>query len=59
MIQLTGSANDLQKMNFETTLIVGRNECHIAPLIWPLFADKHETEQGLALTAWLIDRLHM
>ncbi|OJJ54979.1 hypothetical protein ASPSYDRAFT_1160139 [Aspergillus sydowii CBS 593.65] len=47
------------KMKSETTLIVGRNECHIAPLIWPLFADKHETEQGLALKAWLIDRLRM
>lgn len=58
-MKLTGSANDPQKMKSETTLVVGRNECHIAPLIWPLFTDKHETEQGLALKAWLIDRLRM
>ncbi|KAE8139372.1 Alpha/Beta hydrolase protein [Aspergillus pseudotamarii] len=47
------------KVKPETTLIVGQNECHVAPLIWPLFADKHETEQGLALKAWLIERLRI
>ncbi|KAL3445813.1 Alpha/Beta hydrolase protein [Aspergillus insuetus] len=45
------------KMNSETTFIVGQNECHIAPLIWPLFGDKTETKQGLALRSWLIERL--
>ncbi|KAH8703915.1 putative epsilon-lactone hydrolase [Talaromyces proteolyticus] len=45
------------KVNPETTLIIGRNECHIAPLVWPMFGDKHETQQGLALKNWLGERL--
>ncbi|OJJ68113.1 hypothetical protein ASPBRDRAFT_210028 [Aspergillus brasiliensis CBS 101740] len=45
------------KSNPDTTLVIGRNECHIAPLIWPLFNDYHETEQGSALKCWLCERL--
>ncbi|GKZ36253.1 hypothetical protein AbraIFM66950_007250 [Aspergillus brasiliensis] len=45
------------KSNPDTTLVIGRNECHIAPLIWPLFNDYHETEQGSALKSWLCERL--
>ncbi|KAJ5335063.1 hypothetical protein N7452_007466 [Penicillium brevicompactum] len=32
--------------NSDTTFIVGQKECHVAPLIWPLFGDDHETQQG-------------
>ncbi|KAF3391102.1 hypothetical protein DPV78_011077 [Talaromyces pinophilus] len=45
------------KRNFNTALIVGRNECHVAPLIWPLFGENRETQQGLALKSWLRERL--
>ncbi|KAJ5217922.1 uncharacterized protein N7498_000021 [Penicillium cinerascens] len=48
-----------QKGNLETTFIVGQNECHIAPLIWPLFADRRETYQGRAMKSWLVDRLRL
>ncbi|KAL3487469.1 Alpha/Beta hydrolase protein [Aspergillus germanicus] len=47
------------KSNLDTTLVVGHGECHIAPLIWPLFGDKHETQQGAALKSWLADRLRV
>ncbi|PLB46295.1 putative epsilon-lactone hydrolase [Aspergillus steynii IBT 23096] len=46
-----------RKSNPDTTLVIGQNECHVAPLIWPLFYDSHETEQGLALKGWLNERL--
>jgi hypothetical protein len=46
-----------QKSNPDTTLVIGINECHIAPLIWPMFGDFHETEQEIALKHWLIERL--
>ena len=40
-----------------TTFIIGRKECHIAPLIWPLFGENHETQQGLLLKNWLRETL--
>ncbi|KAJ5875957.1 uncharacterized protein N7529_001541 [Penicillium soppii] len=46
-----------EKSNPNTTIVVGRNECHVAPLIWPLFGDFHETEQESAIKHWLIERL--
>ncbi|GKZ74306.1 hypothetical protein AnigIFM60653_009927 [Aspergillus niger] len=46
-----------QKFNPDTTLVVGERECHIAPLIWPMVWDFHETEQEHALKRWLLDRL--
>ncbi|KAL3455601.1 Alpha/Beta hydrolase protein [Aspergillus heterothallicus] len=46
-----------KKSNPDTTLVVGQNECHVAPLIWPLFGDKRETQQGAALKSWLGERL--
>jgi acetyl esterase/lipase len=54
----TYHADKLQKVNSEATFIVGQNECHVAPLIWPLFGDKNETKQGLALKSWLIETLY-
>ncbi|KAJ5106223.1 epsilon-lactone hydrolase [Penicillium angulare] len=45
------------KSNPDTAFVVGQDECHVAPLIWPLFGDKHETQQGAALKHWLCDRL--
>lgn len=47
----------MQKMNPNTTFIIGRKECHIAPLIWPLFGENHETQQGLLLKNWLRETL--
>ncbi|KAL3442280.1 Alpha/Beta hydrolase protein [Aspergillus insuetus] len=47
------------KSNPDTTFVVGQDECHIAPLIWPLFGDRHETQQGAALKSWLCDRLRV
>jgi acetyl esterase/lipase len=52
-------ANLSQKLNPDTTLVVGQSECHIAPLIWPLFGDRHETQQGAALKSWLSERLRV
>jgi acetyl esterase/lipase len=49
--------NTRQKFNPNTTLVVGENECHVAPLIWPMFGDSHETEQERALKCWLLERL--
>ncbi|CAI7657733.1 unnamed protein product [Penicillium discolor] len=46
-----------EKFNPNSTLVVGKNECHVAPLIWPLFGDFHETEQESALKHWLLERL--
>ncbi|KAL6228736.1 hypothetical protein BDW75DRAFT_250734 [Aspergillus navahoensis] len=46
-----------RKFNPNTTLVVGENECHVAPLIWPMFGDSHETEQERALKCWLLERL--
>ncbi|KAJ5278683.1 hypothetical protein N7478_004055 [Penicillium angulare] len=43
--------------NPDTTFVAGQEECHVAPLIWPLFGDKHETQQGAALKHWLCNRL--
>lgn len=57
--EFDGHADHLKRGNPETTFVVGPNECHIAPLIWPLFADKHETHQGRAMKSWLIDRLRL
>jgi hypothetical protein len=48
-----------QKSNPDTTLVVGHGECHIAPLIWLLFGDRHETQQAAALKSWLSDRLRV
>ncbi|KAJ0413199.1 Alpha/Beta hydrolase protein [Aspergillus carlsbadensis] len=47
------------KSNPDTTLVVGQGECHIAPLMWPLFGDRHETQQGAALKSWLSERLRV
>ncbi|CRG88079.1 hypothetical protein PISL3812_05106 [Talaromyces islandicus] len=47
------------KSNTDTTLVIGQNECHIAPLIWPFFKDNHETQQGLAMMSWLRERLRI
>ncbi|KAL2813775.1 Alpha/Beta hydrolase protein [Aspergillus cavernicola] len=47
------------KSNPDTTFVVGRKECHIAPLIWPLFGDKHETQQVSVLKSWLSERLRI
>lgn len=49
----------MQKRNPNTTLIVGQKEFHIAPLIWLMFAENQETQQGLALKSWLCERLHI
>ncbi|RAQ62666.1 hypothetical protein COH20_012788 [Aspergillus flavus] len=48
---------NFSKMNPNTTFIIGRKECHIAPLIWPLFGENHETQQGLLLKNWLRETL--
>ncbi|KAF2009025.1 putative epsilon-lactone hydrolase, partial [Aaosphaeria arxii CBS 175.79] len=37
----------------DTTIAIGAGECHVAPLIWPLFGDRHEIKQGQALKRWL------
>jgi hypothetical protein len=46
-----------KKSNTETTFVIGEKECHIAPIIWPMFGDKHETHQVRALKDWLKARL--
>ncbi|KAJ5965244.1 hypothetical protein N7481_011958 [Penicillium waksmanii] len=46
-----------KKSNPDTTLVIGERECHVAPLIWPMFGDFHETEQEIALKHWLLERL--
>ncbi|PVH77428.1 putative epsilon-lactone hydrolase [Cadophora sp. DSE1049] len=43
--------------NLETTFVVARNECHIAPIVWPAFGDLHETEQEKAIKAWMKSNL--
>ena len=43
----------------DTGFIVGHEECHVAPLIWPLFGDNYETQLGHALTNWLCERLRI
>lgn len=46
-----------KKSNTDTTFVIGEKECHIAPIIWPMFGDKHETHQVRALKDWLKARL--
>ncbi|KAJ6022570.1 uncharacterized protein N7446_012920 [Penicillium canescens] len=46
-----------ETFNPNSTLVVGKSECHVAPLVWPLFGDFHETEQETALKHWLFQRL--
>ncbi|KAL2830832.1 Alpha/Beta hydrolase protein [Aspergillus cavernicola] len=41
--------SNFKKSNPDTTLVVGERECHVAPLIWPMFGDFHETELEHAL----------
>ncbi|KAH6874361.1 putative epsilon-lactone hydrolase [Thelonectria olida] len=41
----------------ETTFVVANDECHIAPLIQPIFGDFRETHQGQAIRDWLIEEL--
>lgn len=48
---------DSKKSNTEATFVIGEKECHIAPIIWPMFGDKHETHQVRALKDWLKARL--
>ncbi|KAF7503586.1 hypothetical protein GJ744_003614 [Endocarpon pusillum] len=40
-----------------TTYVVGKDECHIAPIMEPMLMDTSETEQGKAIKAWLKARL--
>ncbi|KAF3390855.1 hypothetical protein DPV78_010940 [Talaromyces pinophilus] len=54
---ITAWVSNFQKSNTETTFVIGEKECHIAPIIWPMFGDKHETHQVRALKDWLKARL--
>ncbi|GFF39465.1 hypothetical protein IFM58399_05586 [Aspergillus lentulus] len=47
-----------KKSNPDTTLVIGERECHVAPLVWPMFGDYHETQQEQALKHWLLERLN-
>lgn len=40
-----------------TTFVIGKNECHIAPIINLKFGDTSETQQGQAITAFLKAKL--
>ncbi|KAB8229953.1 putative epsilon-lactone hydrolase [Aspergillus alliaceus] len=46
-----------RKSNPDTTLVIGEQECHVAPLVWPMFGDPRETQQEHALKHWLLERL--
>lgn len=48
-----------QMANPNITFEIGKHECHIAPLIWPLFGDTRETEQGRAIKDWMKAKLCM
>ncbi|KFY84896.1 hypothetical protein V500_08900 [Pseudogymnoascus sp. VKM F-4518 (FW-2643)] len=39
--------------NPNITYMTGEHECHIAPIIWPVFGDFRETKQGRAITDWM------
>ncbi|GIJ91023.1 hypothetical protein Asppvi_009988 [Aspergillus pseudoviridinutans] len=49
--------NRFKVPNPDTTLVIGERECHVAPLVWPMFGDYHETQQARALKHWLLERL--
>lgn len=52
------TASDEQSMNPDTTtFVVGKNECHVAPIVEPMLMDTTETEQGKAIKSWLKARL--
>ncbi|KAH1293238.1 hypothetical protein KXX11_009361, partial [Aspergillus fumigatus] len=50
--------NSFKKANHDTALVIGERECHVAPLVWPMFGDYHETQQERALKHWLLERLN-
>lgn len=50
--------NSFKEANHDTALVIGERECHVAPLVWPMFGDYHETQQERALKHWLLERLN-
>lgn len=34
-------------------IVIGKDEVHIAPIVWPMFGDNHETEQGKAIKKFM------
>lgn len=38
-------------------VFVGKDEVHIAPIVWPMFGDRKETETGAKIKEWMLKNL--
>lgn len=57
MVVLRQLTLDYQTHKPNVEYMVATGESHVAPIIWPVFGDNHETETGRNIVKWLHDRL--